>query len=275
MSQPVWEDLSSEPLVAVTADQDWAPEWAMAELIRFARAEAVPLHVFVTNPSPALERAAASGEVTLGIHPNFRPGSSHGDDPEDVIAHCRALVPSATTFRTHSFYENSGSTSAPAAQRVRRGLQHLPVPPARARSVRARSGADPISGVYRGRQHAPMATRDRCRRGPTAAVSHTWSEDRQCAPCALRNECSRSPLLRGAPRRVLRRRRALHAVSVPRHRHRDGDQADSRVDSSPGCEGGELREAGDLLSQSARGCRTTRAREVAERRRCSWAPRPK
>ena len=75
---------------------------------RLARGEEIPLHVFVTSPSAALEQAVASSEVTLGIHPNFLPGSTHGDGADEVIAHCRSLVPSATSFRAHTFYENSG-----------------------------------------------------------------------------------------------------------------------------------------------------------------------
>jgi hypothetical protein len=107
VTHPIWGDRFAEPVVAITADQDWAPEWALAEFIGFTASEGVPLHVFVTNASETLDQAAARGEVTLGVHPNFLRGSTHGEDPDEVIAHCRALVPPATTFRTHSFHENS------------------------------------------------------------------------------------------------------------------------------------------------------------------------
>ena len=107
MSHPRWGDRFAEPVVVLTADQDWAPDWAMGELVAFAHCQGFPLHVFATNASPALDEAVGAGDVTVGVHPNFLPRSSHGSDPGEVIAHCRDLVPGATTFRTHSFHEDS------------------------------------------------------------------------------------------------------------------------------------------------------------------------
>ena len=104
---PLWNDRFAEPEFVLTADQDWAPEWAMERFLAFAEANDLPLHVFVTNRSPALEAASRDGRVTLGAHPNFLPGSSHGSTPEEVVASCRALVPEADTFRSHTYAESS------------------------------------------------------------------------------------------------------------------------------------------------------------------------
>lgn len=104
----LWSDSFVEPRFVLTADQDWAPEWAMERFLAFAEAEEIPVHVFVTNPSPALEAASHDSRVSLGAHPNFLPGSSHGSTPQEVIANVRDLVPDADTFRTHTYAESAG-----------------------------------------------------------------------------------------------------------------------------------------------------------------------
>ena len=105
MSHPWWGELFDRPLFVFTADQDWAPEWAIEALLDATVLQDVPLHLFLTNPSPAVQAAAADSRLTLGIHPNFLPGSTHGATPEAVIASCMALAPGADTFRCHSFFE--------------------------------------------------------------------------------------------------------------------------------------------------------------------------
>jgi hypothetical protein len=106
---PLWGDTFAEPRFILSADQDWAPEWAMERFLAFVEAEEIPVHVFVTNPSPTLETAARDSRVTLGAHPNFLPGSSHGSTPEEVVATVRGLVPAADTFRSHTYAESAQS----------------------------------------------------------------------------------------------------------------------------------------------------------------------
>ena len=100
---------------ALTADQDWAPSWASAQLLAAAAALDMPLHVFRTNPCPVLDGAFARGEITQGWHPNFLPGSSHGQTPDEVVAYCRAHFPSLRTARAHCFMEHSMAWDALAA----------------------------------------------------------------------------------------------------------------------------------------------------------------
>lgn len=103
MTSPTWAELASEPTFVLTGDQDWAPDWTLELMISLAGEHDVPLHLFVTNEAAPLR---APG-VSLGIHPNFLPGSSHGSDPAAVIEHCQDLVPGATTARTHAFTEST------------------------------------------------------------------------------------------------------------------------------------------------------------------------
>jgi hypothetical protein len=106
---PLWSDSYADPRFVLTADQDWAPEWAMERFLAFLQAEEIPVHIFVTNPSPALEAATRDSRVTLGAHPNFLPGSSHGSTPEQIVESIRGLVPDADTFRTHTYAESAGT----------------------------------------------------------------------------------------------------------------------------------------------------------------------
>ena len=95
------------PVFLLTSDQDWAPDWAVDVLLADTLGRGVPLHLFLTNASPAVDAARNEAGLTTGIHPNFLPGSSHGSTPEDVIRHCMPLAPGARTFRCHSFFENT------------------------------------------------------------------------------------------------------------------------------------------------------------------------
>lgn len=99
----MWEELEREPVFVLTGDQDWAPPWALDRQVSIAHEAGVPLHLFVTNDAP-LVREPSPG-LTLGIHPNFLPGSSHGKDTAQVVEHCMALVPGAKTARMHSYAE--------------------------------------------------------------------------------------------------------------------------------------------------------------------------
>jgi hypothetical protein len=96
-----------EPVFVVTADQDWAPDWALEVLLDETVGRGVPLHLFVTNASDLVTKASTLPGFTTGIHPNFLAGSSHGSTADDVIRHCLALVPAATTFRCHCFFEST------------------------------------------------------------------------------------------------------------------------------------------------------------------------
>lgn len=103
----VWGSLLDKPLFAVTSDQDWAPEWAVEIFLEELRRFDIPLHMFRTNPCKIIESAVAKGVVEQGWHPNFLPGSSHGDSIEEVIGYCRRNFPGATTVRSHCFAEDT------------------------------------------------------------------------------------------------------------------------------------------------------------------------
>jgi len=94
--------------MALTLDVDWAPDF----MIDFAAAILVENRVratwFVTHASPALARLRAHPDLfEIGIHPNFFPGSTHGDSPAAVLRHCLELVPEAVSIRTHGLFQST------------------------------------------------------------------------------------------------------------------------------------------------------------------------
>jgi len=101
------------PLFCLTGDVDWASDYCIGELLRFASDLEIVPTIFATHPTAALNSGAQ-----VGIHPNFLPGSSHGADPNSVIDHMLAMYPQAKTFRSHHFVDSSGI----AHEMFRRGV---------------------------------------------------------------------------------------------------------------------------------------------------------
>jgi hypothetical protein len=107
-----WGDFHTRRWFCLTADQDWAPEWAMEFFMAWVRGLEIPLHVFTTNESRALAESAGRDGTTVGWHPNFGTPSSHGATPRDVVSHMQGLAPKARTFRTHGFAESYQALAA-------------------------------------------------------------------------------------------------------------------------------------------------------------------
>ncbi len=99
--------LTSEPRYVLTADQDWAPEWACELFIDLIKQLELPFHVFRTNLSVALDFAAQEGIISNGWHPNFRTESTHGSTPGEVIASMTSMFPGCNSARAHTYYESS------------------------------------------------------------------------------------------------------------------------------------------------------------------------
>jgi hypothetical protein len=94
--------------VVLTFDVDWAPDFAIDAIAEELVRRGVRSTWLITHASQALERLREQPDLfELGIHPNFLPGSSHGQEVEDVLDHCMELVPEATTMRTHALVQSS------------------------------------------------------------------------------------------------------------------------------------------------------------------------
>lgn len=100
-------DLMDAPVFCLTSDADWASDDALHDFITVVSDFKVRPTIFATNASSVLDKFAASGDIEVGIHPNFLPASSHGDNDQAVIDHMCRLFPNAQTFRAHCFADSS------------------------------------------------------------------------------------------------------------------------------------------------------------------------
>ena len=93
--------------VAITLDVDWAPDYIIEDTARLLIERRVKATWFVTHASPALKMLREHSEIfELGIHPNFKEGSSHGRNMAEVVAHCMDLVPEAVSARSHGLIQS-------------------------------------------------------------------------------------------------------------------------------------------------------------------------
>ena len=94
--------------IAITFDIDWAPDWAIALCDGLCRRAGTKVTYFITHESDILvDLKKATDRIELGIHPNFLPGSSHGDAIGQVLATCLKMVPDAMAMRTHSLVQST------------------------------------------------------------------------------------------------------------------------------------------------------------------------
>ncbi len=94
--------------VVVTLDVDWAPDFVIDFVAELLLARRVRATWFLTHQSPATLRLSQyRDEFELGLHPNFLPGSSHGDSPEEVLRYCMAIAPDAASVRMHGLVQSS------------------------------------------------------------------------------------------------------------------------------------------------------------------------
>ncbi len=87
----------------LTFDQDWAPAWATLDVHHLLQEHGQTGTLFVTHPCASLPtlKQADTGLAELGWHPNYLPGSSHGETPEEVLDTLQQWVPDPVGVRAH------------------------------------------------------------------------------------------------------------------------------------------------------------------------------
>jgi hypothetical protein len=116
----------------ITLDVDWAPDFAIDFVAHLLADAGVRATWLATHPSAALDRVRNRGDLfELGIHPNFSPGSTHGQTPQAVLAHCLRVVPDATSMRVHGLAQSSAIldivlTDTPIVAELSVFLPHAP-----------------------------------------------------------------------------------------------------------------------------------------------------
>jgi hypothetical protein len=97
----------TEPVLCFTSDVDWASDPCLEDLFGQLASRGIRPTVFATHRSEVLATREAAGDVEVGIHPNFLPGSTHGAGEDEVIDHVLGLFPSARAFRSHCFVDST------------------------------------------------------------------------------------------------------------------------------------------------------------------------
>lgn len=91
--------------VILTADIDWAPEYAIADLFELVSSFGFSMTAFATHESPVMRQAGSWLEI--GLHPdNTRPHPEEGFWPK--FAALKEMYPEAVGFRCHrNFFGNN------------------------------------------------------------------------------------------------------------------------------------------------------------------------
>lgn len=95
----------------LTLDVDWACDAVIDNCADIFIAHKVPATWFITHDSPVLERLREVEYFELGIHPNFNfllnGDFRNGRCAEEVVDRLLAVVPEATSVRSHSMTQSS------------------------------------------------------------------------------------------------------------------------------------------------------------------------
>ncbi|MEO8209625.1 MAG: hypothetical protein ABI840_03605 [bacterium] len=95
-------------MYGLTFDIDWAPDCAIEKAAKPLIDNQIKCTWFVTHLSPYVEKLFEYSDIfEFGIHPNFFPGSSHGNTHKEVLKHICSIVPGSKIFRTHALYQSS------------------------------------------------------------------------------------------------------------------------------------------------------------------------
>lgn len=101
------EYFQENTIFCFTSDIDWAPEWAIEFMVGLFKQLDIPLTVFVTHPSECIQKEYKNKPEHVGLHPNFLPGSTQGENYNEIIDYCTELWLPAITYRCHSAFDNT------------------------------------------------------------------------------------------------------------------------------------------------------------------------
>lgn len=93
--------ISSNAHYYLTLDIDWCPDYMLERVVQMLIENEVHATFFVTHPTPILKLIERCHLFELGIHPNFLPNSSHGNDIDTIYKYVLKLAPNAFACRSH------------------------------------------------------------------------------------------------------------------------------------------------------------------------------
>lgn len=90
----------------ITFDIEWAPDFAIQYCLELLDRFNVKATFFATHRTDYNKEIIKKGHI-LGIHPNFLPSSSHGNEVKEIINNCLNFSPDAWCMRSHSLVQSS------------------------------------------------------------------------------------------------------------------------------------------------------------------------
>ena len=88
--------------IVITLDTDWAPDFVISNAADILIENRVKATWFVTHNSPAIQGLFEYPDLfEIGVHPNFMPGSTQGNNYHEVMRYVMNIVPNAKAVRTH------------------------------------------------------------------------------------------------------------------------------------------------------------------------------
>jgi len=97
--------MTTNPII--TLDTDWAPDFVIEYIVKILSANNVKATWFITHESPFLKELKNNSLFELGIHPNFEPNSTQGNNPESILQNLKKILPHAKSIRTHGLFQST------------------------------------------------------------------------------------------------------------------------------------------------------------------------
>lgn len=91
----------------LTFDCDWAPNFIIEYVTKILIRKKIKSTWFITNDLPIIRQMSKNPLFELGLHPNFSPNSTQGEDPDSILKNLKKIVPEAKSIRTHALIQSS------------------------------------------------------------------------------------------------------------------------------------------------------------------------
>ncbi|MCJ2165642.1 MULTISPECIES: hypothetical protein [unclassified Pseudodesulfovibrio] len=98
-----FEDVPNRPLMVLTFDTDWVPQFMLDRCLELLERGGAKATIFCTGRYSL----GKSGLFEAALHPNFLPGSTQGADPESVVQGLKDIYPEAIGSRSHKYFWHS------------------------------------------------------------------------------------------------------------------------------------------------------------------------
>ncbi len=92
----------------LTFDLDWAPDFVIDKLSNFLIKKQIKATFFITHDSRCVRNLLEHKEIfECGLHPNFFPNSSQGNDENEVMNNLIKIIPDSKIIRTHALLQST------------------------------------------------------------------------------------------------------------------------------------------------------------------------